>query len=521
MITTNSPTWWRKRHLILVTMALPVLQLFLGWNLLSALSASAAPVHPPPPTPTTSIHIVESDAKPEDLLPGGDVIQAYLTVGLLSDKPEGTALLDFCPPAQQIEAASGEMVVYCYQLYNKSEYTFTYHTVVDSIFNIILENEPFSVPPGFAVQTVAAIAASATRTNVMTWTAYTDNGDSMSAFDSATVVVPTIEVSTTASAVEGACGAAAVLDLPAPGPVTYCVRAYNPNPYPLAAHRLVDDQGVELHLPDDLVLQPGETYTVTADRMITEPMTASFTWRAQTTTRQIPVTDTASARVRVPHIDVKLTFGKYGSSDCVRDTLTVTVGTQVLYCYSVINDGSVAFNTHHLVDASFPIDYSFAYTLPQGEGVSAVYSRPLTTTTTSQITWSAETENGSVVTDTVRGTVIVVPPALLEILARFEGTDDSQAIGVEGVEIHITGPQDESDDALTDANGVARFDDLIPGIYSASVVTRSLVGDLHLISPATISTNVSARSTITVEYVFTGTLPLRSLHLPLIVRQEP
>jgi hypothetical protein len=50
------------------------------------------------------------------------------------------------------------------------------------------------------------------------------------------------------------------------------------------------------------------------------------------------------------------------------------------------------------------------------------------------------------------------------------------------------------------------------------VLTRSLPSTVQLLSPAILTTSLTAKTTANVHYIVTGTLPGQSLHLPLITR---
>lgn len=304
-------------------------------------------------------------------------------------------------------------------MFNDSEITFTHHTVVDNIFGIILENELYTVTPTFAVQTVASIPASATRTNVMTWTAYAENDDSVSAFDSVELIVPTLITTLTVGQTPGSCGETAALNLPAPGAVDLLPRQpqslcadWTPRRdlgrCPAAAARRFGvraARGLYTHYCGD----SNRTHNV-------QPRLDG----ARTATRSIPVTATAAAAVRVPHLDASLSFGRR-SNPCQSQTLTVTPGTPVVYCYTVLNDGGATFTHHQLSDAAFALEHAFAYSLTPDLAVGLVYTRALTTTTTSQVTWFASLTDGRVLSDTTQGVVFVVPPSLIEVAVLLDG----------------------------------------------------------------------------------------------------
>ncbi len=87
---------------------------------------------------------------------------------------------------------------------------------------------------------------------------------------------------------------------------------------PAVAHRAVERGRLPLPLPDDLVLEPGETTFITFTAPVTEPTTSNFVWTAHSVTRmQLPVTATASAEVRTPHIDLTALLFGYAGGECL------------------------------------------------------------------------------------------------------------------------------------------------------------------------------------------------------------
>ena len=499
----------RRRCRWFVLMLLAALSPLMAGGMLLA-SSPAQGVRNAPPTPLPIISSTDAVwAGPDDNRP----IEALLTVGRLADKPETTPANNYCPLDKTVEAAPGEEVVFCYRMHNDSEILFMRHTIVDDIFKIIGEDVHFPVSPTVTVQFVMPIAASATRTNAMTWTAYADNGDSASAFDQATIFVPTAELTVTVGATPGACTEAGRLDLPAAGQATFCIRAHNPTPYPLIEHHAVDAEGNVLAVPDDLVLAPGATYTLTASAMVTAPLRQQVTWTARTATRQLPVTATASASVRTPAIDVTLAMAREGA-DCRSGELTIVAGTSVIFCYTAFNDGSLPLYLHRVTDPAIELNYTFTKTLMPDAAVGIVLTRPITAPISSNVTWYATLADGRVISATTQGNIAIALPG--EIVARLLLANPTS--GVPGIGVELIAPDGIRQRRITNEAGEAHFTNLAPGLYQVQVVTPSLGAQLSLLSPTTISANLTAHSVVSVDYILTGALPLRALHLPLISR---
>jgi hypothetical protein len=217
--------------------------------------------------------------------------------------------------------------------------------------------------------------------------------------------------------------------------------------------------------------------------------------------------------VRTPAIEVTLDLARAGA-DCRPGELTIVAGTSVLFCYTAFNTGSLPLNLHRVTDPAIDLDYTFTHTLPPDAAVGIVVTRPITLTTASNVTWYATLADGRVVSATTQGHIAIATPG--EIVAKLRLQNTAQ--GVPGIEVELIAPDNIRQKHITNDAGEAHFTDLAPGLYHVQVVTPSLGAQLSLLSPATISANLTARSVIPVEYVLTGTLPPRTLHLPLISR---
>lgn len=533
MYKLDSAPHRRRRHLLSVV-AIAFVQIVSVHLLFTALPA-AAQVGAPSPTPAAATPATTNAGSPDLSSPAASVlstfpaaaqrrngeefprpIRAYITTGLLADKPDDMPMAAYCPPDHTIEAAPGEELVFCYRLYNDSDVTFTRHTIVDSIFGVIYENLEYPVPPNFAAQLVNPLVATVTRSNAMTWTVYPDNGDSVSAFDTATVIVPTLEMTATAGAAQSPCSDTAIYPLLTPAEVLFCFRAYNPTPYPLIDHRVIDNRGVELALPTGFTLPPGAAYTVTNTLLVTEPATYSLTWTARTATRQLPITATAAATVRLPSVDLTLSFGKAGAA-CEKREMVAVPGMPVVYCYTARNTGSATLTAHRVTDDGYDLDYGFPFDLAPDAAVSLIYTQVLTTSTTSHATWYATHTNG-IVSATTQSTVVVVPAATVVVHVQFDHAQSGQPVGAASIDIELTAQDGETQSRSTGYDGAARFEDLVPDVYTISVVTSSLASGLRLLSSPVVTANVEAGATITVEYTVTGTLPVRAVHLPIVTR---
>ena len=494
-----------------------------GWLLLLPMRAQAVSTpgqsEPPAPQPPV-IFLVDSGAAALAGRADHEIgIRARLTVGRLADKPEDDNFNTYCPTTKRVEAVADDDIFYCYRLENISDQTLITHTLVDSRFGVIFEDSEQLVAPGATVGGYKIGKASASATDYMTWTAFTAAGEPISDFSKATVVVPTLEFTATAGLDPAACATQTLLMMPSAGDAVYCLRVYNPNDVALDQHHAFSAAGEEVPLPPGLVLEPGETTFITFTAPVTEPTTSGFVWRAQSVTHATPVTATTSVEVRTPHITTALLFGYAGRSDCLTAVLTATVGSSVLYCYFVINDGSVAFDSHVVTESVFgEVDMRDSVLEPNGT-LGIGITRTATATTSSKVTWRAS-RAGTTVAATASGTLVVVMPARLDVRPFVDNGVDppNVANGVPGILIEITDPAGIASRKTSDDFGVATFTNLIPGTYKVEVINASKFSQVAPLNGTITTTLVIEGASVATSFAFTGTVPPRYQHLPLIRR---
>jgi hypothetical protein len=127
--------------------------------------------------------------------------------------------------------------------------------------------------------------------------------------------------------------------------------------------------------------------------------------------------------VRVGGIRLAKTVGINPAACATSDTLTVTVGTLVTYCYQITNTGGTTLTRHTLVDNRLgTILNDFPFSLVPGASAFLTQSVVLTTTTVNTATWTAFNPGPTdVVSATSVATVTAVPPSVS--LAKTVGTN--------------------------------------------------------------------------------------------------
>jgi hypothetical protein len=119
----------------------------------------------------------------------------------------------------------------------------------------------------------------------------------------------------------------------------------------------------------------------------------------------VPVTLTVDA---IPAITLAKTVGTDAEGCATSDVITVTVGTEVTYCYEVRNTGTISLNMHDLEDSELGTLLSdFAYDLGPGASVYVTETTTIEATTVNTATWTAYGTNDNVATATATASVLV------------------------------------------------------------------------------------------------------------------
>lgn len=480
----------------------------------------ASTQQPPPPPDTPNIFLVDaSTAQPAAADDNEIGIRARLTVGRLADKPEEVSYEAYCPPGKSVEASVDDDLFYCYRLENTGDQTLLLHTLVDSRFGEIFSMQVQTVTPGMVAGYYRIGKALVSSTVYMTWTAITDNDEPLTDFSKADVIVPALDMTVTAGLDLATCAAPGRLMLERAGTAVFCLQVHNPNKFALKEHRAFDADGVELALPAGLELAPGESTFVTTTALVTTPTFSSFTWTAKSVTKSTPLTVTNKVEVRTPHITTALLVADPALPNCVTNALTVTVGSSVLFCYFVINDGSVPLEGHVVIDSLFGKAGDFVRPLPTDGTYGFAITRTLTATTEAGVLWRATGAGDIVVEAAASASVFVVEPARLSVRVFVnDGTPPSGSNGLPGIVVELTAPATATQRKTSDEFGTATFLNLIPGDYKVEVVDISAMKGVAPLTGAITTATVIEGAAVSVQFPFTGTAPTRYQHLPLIRR---
>ena len=95
-----------------------------------------------------------------------------------------------CATSDEVTAAPGSEVTYCYKVTNTGQVTLSTHTLVDSELGVILNEFPYSLSPGASAFLTQTATIYTTTVNTATWTAFNPGPtDVISATDTALVTI--------------------------------------------------------------------------------------------------------------------------------------------------------------------------------------------------------------------------------------------------------------------------------------------------------------------------------------------
>lgn len=386
----------------------------------------------------------------------------------------------------------GTPITYCYEVTNLSNITYTSHTLMDAQFGVIFESYPFALAPGgtfsitfptyiahSAINTAAWIATDGDHTATAEATAtvlvqppatlcntYTSNNVPVAIPDNATVT-STLNISDDYALLDvnvsldiaHTAVSDLVLSLIAPNGEEIVLSAHNGNGGANYSGTIFDSEAptpiVAGSAPFNGRFSPENTLIFLDDTH------SSGTWTLQIADDQSNHTGTLSnwglELCQPPTTGLVLTetvgttAGECGSTN----TITVTTGTDVYYCYEAMNTGNYTLSVHHLVDGQLgSLLENAPYELGPGQRVNSVTdlqmvtSANITQTATTTSTWLAEIPGFIAAQDSRSATVIVMtnqaPTAVSNAYTTAE--DTPLAVAAPGV---LGNDSDPDGDALT------------------------------------------------------------------------
>ncbi|MGH2536510.1 MAG: hypothetical protein ACRDHL_03860 [Candidatus Promineifilaceae bacterium] len=218
---------------------------------------------------------------------------------------------------------------------------------------------------------------------------------------------PAVAVNKTVSS-DGSCGDANTLEVLPGSEVTYCYTMSNTGPVSVTVHEVQDDVlGPINGGVFTVTVAPGESLSVTASAILSESVANTVTWTAFDVNQQSAVaTATATVTVGTPGLQLTKTVSADGGCG-TSSVLEVEAGTEVTYCYTMLNSGDLPLVVHTLEDDVLGSVGPLTQTVAPGLAYSLTLTSVVTQTVTNNATWSAWTAGGLMASGSASATVFV------------------------------------------------------------------------------------------------------------------
>ncbi len=384
-----------------------------------------------------------------------------------------------CAETKTVTVTAGTSVYFCYYVRNTGDVTLTHHLVRDTRSAI----PPLSYPlppgplPASAVYFTRTLPINQTTRNTMTWAASSSGGITVTAKDTATVLVPRLIITETVGTDPSSCASTSEIEVAVGTQVTYCTAVYNPSRVTLRLHNVEASLSGSLAKQLPLVLARGDRYSISTTQIISQSVVNVVTWTGYVTDENgIYAVITDSAAVHTPALQLNTTVISADAACPGTQVITVTVGTEITYCYAVTNTGMVPFQRHQLVDSTGHTVYSQTVTLLPGEVYDIGITLPATQSGSTDFIWTAHSMSELVASSSDQTQVTVLYPLTIIVYADVDGNGvfDSMESGLPATIVtlsHVTRPPVV---ATTDATGRATFPNLLTGIYTVTVDDTSI-----------------------------------------------
>lgn len=373
------------------------------------------------------------------------------------------------------------VVTYCYIVLNTGTVTLTHHTVVDDRWGALVVDYAYELTPYGTEKDAAYIPAqrliTTTTTSSATWTAKTDQS-AVSDSDAVSVIVPTIDITSTVVANSAQCGAEKSLRVLRNTALLYCYTVKNTSPITLLLNSLVDSILGPLVENLQQPLPPGSILTFTHTENAIQSKTSIITWTI-TTDNHIRIAASDVVTVQVPaSIQLSAKASQTGDACSGSSSITVSSGSTVVFCYLINNNGGTQLQ-HHTVSDSLGAKDTFTRVVNPGRLLGVTVTHIITENTINTVTWAATTDQGDVTVAQAVVEIFVTPSSALDLLLYYDINRDNQQHqyepGLANVIITLTAPSGRVFTATTNTEGNATFRDLPElGRYTVTVDQTSL-----------------------------------------------
>jgi uncharacterized repeat protein (TIGR01451 family) len=227
-----------------------------------------------------------------------------------------------------------------------------------------------------------------------------------------TVAIPAIELEKTVGLDPAVCADTDSIQVLAGAEVAYCYSVTNIGDVTLPLHDLVDSElGILLEdVPYDL--DPGMSFELIVTATVDVDTTNEATWTAFVHEGfSAEASDSATVDVLWPEIELNKTVGLDPNACATTDSISVPVGTEVTYCFEVVNTGEETLVLHDLVDSELgALLEDFVYDLAPGASVFITETVAVTEDTVNTATWTAYMDENFFAEASDTATVTVYTP---------------------------------------------------------------------------------------------------------------
>jgi hypothetical protein len=335
-----------------------------------------------------------------------------------------------CAAGKSAVVIQGSPVTYCYRVRNTGGNRVSHLSLVDNKLGTLFNASIPPLGPGSVYQVLKTVTPTVSATNIATATVYSQTfptatgGDS----DSATVTVTprnlAVQFTKTVGVQPNACAATNLLTVNPGTPITYCYQVKNTGNVPLNVHTLTDNRFGPLLTAHPYSLLPGKSVSTTVVATPTTSVANAATWTAyMTSTTGATVSAVANASVTVnpvPGLQFTKSVGVNPSTCATTDSVSVLVGSKVVYCFRATNTGNTPLRLHSVTDSQLgPLLVTYPYVLNPYSTLQFTTTATAYVTATHVATWTAwvnATPYGPSAVRSDSATVYVLPnPARSEL----------------------------------------------------------------------------------------------------------
>lgn len=554
-----------------VNIILPLFSaIFLAWFLLSLLTASTATSASPPASP--SRHSYAQLRQPDILPPPATDVDTNNAVPFVRQRnarvvPGQLFGLDLrigvglepnkCSDHPVVNVPAETAVTYCYFVTNVGSESLHYHTIVDDQAGILLQQYQYDLPPGAQGLKYETITVTESVRNVAIWSS--DNQSqtaTVSATAAAKVYVDGLSIAPSVSPDVDDCSGTDREAVQPDSELFFCYRLTNETDLTLTRHTVTYTQRTkngEFHYlllkNEPILLKPGEDFT-TADVsppinvVVSQTTEGQLTWVAEVSdlppdlgvsgsSDPVSLRGSRSGHILVPGLSANFTVGLVPDTCATDKEVTVFVGRQTFFCYSVTNVGGVTLTHHNLIEniggtKETRLNNQEIFISP-GQRIDVL--RPFTVEVSSinWFTWTGFIDDPATASNLPLSTTVSSEAITIETVERAEleiivfedvnrnGRQDTGEPGIPFAIVTLLGDETPPTGASSDSDGTVLYSELLPQVVEILVEFADPLTVYEPISNGELPkvlVRSGERATVSLGYVRTGD-PLLELYLPI------